>query len=96
MRTRSSVATTDTTSTINTLNHYIGMRKLDQRAFADLDFLPFFIGVLALLTLRVALIGDVRALLTFDRLVTLRRDFAFGRLVYQLYLYGHDSSKKRP
>ncbi len=81
---------------INTLNHYIGMRKLDQRSFADLDFLPFFIGVLALLTLRVALIGDVRALVDLTVLSLYGGTFAFGRFVYQLYLYGHDLSKEAP
>ena len=47
---------------INTLNHYIGMRKLDQRAFADLDFLPFFLGALALLTLRAVSYTHLKAM----------------------------------
>ncbi len=81
---------------INTLNHYIGMRKLDQRAFADLDFLPFFLGALALLTLRVAVIGDIRALVDLTVLSLYGGLFAFGRFVYQLYLYGHDLSPEAP
>ena len=66
---------------INTLNHYIGMRKLDQRAFADLDFLPFFLGALALLTLRVAAIGDIRALVDLALLSLYGGTFAIGRFV---------------
>jgi len=81
---------------INTLNHYIGMRKLDQRAFADLDFLPFFLGALALLTLRVAAIGDVRALVDLGVLSLYGGTFALGRFVYQLYVYGHDLSPEAP
>jgi hypothetical protein len=29
---------------INTLNHYVGMKKLDPADFADLDFIPFAMG----------------------------------------------------
>jgi len=47
---------------INTLNHFVGMRALDPADFADLDFMPFAIGALLLLGLRVAAIGDVRSL----------------------------------
>jgi hypothetical protein len=39
------------------------MKKLDRADFTDLDWIPFAIGALALLALRVAAIGDVRALL---------------------------------
>src|SRR5688572_9381681 len=49
-------------SEINVLNHYIGMKKLDRRELSDLDWIPFAIGVLGLLTLRVAAVGNVRAL----------------------------------
>ena len=47
---------------INTLNHYIGMRRIDRAELSDLDWIPFGLGVLALLSLRVAAIGDLRAL----------------------------------
>ena len=52
---------------INTLNHYIGMRKIDRQAMSDLDFMPFVFGILGLLVLRVAAIGNVRALIDLDR-----------------------------
>lgn len=81
---------------INTLNHYIGMRKLDQRAFADLDFLPFFVGALVLLTLRVAAIGSVHTLVDLTVLSLYGGAFAFGRFIYQLYVYGHDLSPTAP
>jgi hypothetical protein len=74
---------------INTLNHYIGMKKLDPADFADLDFLPFAIGALALLTLRVAAIGSVRSLIDLAVLTGYFGIFSFARFVYALYNYGH-------
>src|SRR5687767_14669742 len=48
---------------INNLNHYIGMHTIDRAEFADLDWLPFALGILILLTLRVAVVGNVRSLI---------------------------------
>jgi hypothetical protein len=70
---------------INVLNHYIGMRRLDEAEFADLDWLPFAFGVLALLTLRVAAIGDVRALVDLTVLTLYMSLFSLARFVYKLY-----------
>ena len=75
---------------INTLNHYVGMRKLDPADFTDLDFIPFAMGALALLALRVAVIGDVRALLDLAVLTGYFGLFAIGRFIYMLYNYGHN------
>jgi hypothetical protein len=81
---------------INTLNHYVGMRKLDPAAFADLDFIPFAIGALVLLTLRVAAIGDVRSLLDLAVLTGYFGLFSLGRFVYTLYGYGHHLDPTAP
>jgi len=81
---------------INTLNHYVGMRKLDPAEFADLDFIPFAIGALALLTWRVAAIGDVRSLLDLAVLTAYFGLFSIGRFVYMLYTYGHNLDPKAP
>lgn len=75
---------------INTLNHYVGMKKLDPADFADLDFIPFAIGALALLALRVAAIGDVRSLVDLAVLTGYFGAFSLGRFAYMLYRYGHD------
>jgi len=45
---------------INTLNHYIGMHPIDAHDLAELGWMPFAVGILAILTLRVAAIGNVR------------------------------------
>ena len=81
---------------INTLNHYVGMRKLDPADFAELDFIPFAMGALALLALRVAVIGDVRALLDLAVLTGYFGLFSLGRFVYMLYSYGHDLDPRAP
>ena len=75
---------------INTLNHYIGMRKLDKVEFSDLEWIPFAIGALALLALRVALIGDVRSLVDLAVLTSYFSAFSAARFVFKLYTYGHN------
>jgi hypothetical protein len=65
---------------VNTLNHYIGMAPIDRAALSDLDWLPFAIGVAALLVLRVAYFGL----------------FSFARFAYTLYVFGHNLKPEAP
>ena len=81
---------------INTLNHYVGMKKLDPADFADLDFIPFAIGALALLALRVAAIGNVRSLVDLAVLTGYFGAFSLGRFAYMLFRYGHELDPKAP
>ncbi|MBZ0116773.1 MAG: hypothetical protein K8H88_07255 [Sandaracinaceae bacterium] len=81
---------------INTLNHYIGMRALRVEDFADLDWLPFALGVLVMLTLRVAAIGHVSSLVDLSVVVGYVLAFAGARFVYTLYVYGHDLDPEAP
>lgn len=81
---------------INTLNHYVGMRALDPADFADLDFMPFAIGALLLLALRVAAIGDVRSLVDLAMLTTYFGLFGIARFAYMLYTYGHQLDPRAP
>jgi hypothetical protein len=81
---------------VNTLNHYIGMAPIDRAALSDLDWLPFAIGVAALLVLRVAAIGDLRALVDFVALFTYFGLFSFARFAYTLYVFGHNLKPDAP
>jgi hypothetical protein len=81
---------------INTLNHYIGMEAIDRTQLSDLDWIPFGIGVLALLTLRVAVIGTVRILIDLAVINLYFGAFSLGRFVYKLYSYGHNLDPKAP
>ena len=81
---------------INTLNHYIGMERIDRVALTDLDWLPFAIGGLALLTLRGAFIGDLRGLIDLFMLFVYFSGFSLARFTYKLYSAGHDLNPHAP
>lgn len=81
---------------INTLNHYIGMRPLDPTELSDLGWMPFALGILALLTLRVAAVGNTRSLVDLAVLVVYVLGFMGARFVYRLYLYGHELDPNAP
>jgi hypothetical protein len=72
------------------------MKSIDGIALADLDWIPFALGALALLGLRVAAIGSVRHLIDLAVLTSYVSLFAFGRFVYRLYQFGHDLSPDAP
>lgn len=76
-------------SEINELNHYIGMHKIDRAELSDLDWIPFALGLLIVLTLRCAAIGNIRALVDLVVLTGYVTVFAFGRFIYKLYVFGH-------
>ncbi len=48
---------------INVLNHYIGMAELHPEDFSELKWIPLVIGGILILTLRAAVIGDIRSVL---------------------------------
>jgi copper chaperone NosL len=81
---------------VNTLNHYIGMSPINRAALSDLDWLPFAIGAAALLMLRVAAIGDLRALVDLAALFTYFGAFSFARFAYTLYVFGHNLKPDAP
>lgn len=81
---------------INILNHYIGMHHLDRAEFADLDWIPFAIGVIAVLTLRVAVIGNVSALIDLLVIVGYFSVFSLARFAFMMYTYGHNLSPEAP
>jgi hypothetical protein len=81
---------------INNLNHYIGMQEINRRELADLDWIPFALGALVLLTLRVAAIGDVRSLVDLMVTTVYFSAFSAGRFVYKLYTIGHDLDPGAP
>jgi hypothetical protein len=81
---------------INTLNHYIGMHHIDRAELSDLDWMPFALGVLALLALRCAAIGNVRALVDLAVVTFYVSAFSMGRFVYKLYVFGHNLDPAAP
>lgn len=81
---------------INTLNHYIGMRSIDRAGLKDLDWIPFAFGLLVLLTLRVAFVGDVRSLIDLAVVTLYVSLFALARFLLQLHSFGHELDPKAP
>jgi copper chaperone NosL len=81
---------------INELNHYIGMKPIDRAALTDLDWIPFALGLLALLTLRCAAIGNVRTLIDLIVVATYVAGFAFARFLYKLWYFGHSLAPDAP
>lgn len=79
---------------INELNHYIGMQTIDRAQLADLDWLPFAFGILTMIGLRVAAIGNVRALIDFVALSMYFGAFSMGRFWYKMYSLGHHLDPK--
>lgn len=74
---------------INAIHQLFGMRTIDARALSDLDWLPFGFGVLALVALRVAALGNVRALVDLSAMVGYFAAFTLGRFAYALHGFGH-------
>jgi copper chaperone NosL len=81
---------------INTLNHYIGMAPIDRTSLSDLDWIPFALGALILLALRVAVVGDVRSLIDLLVLFSYFGLFSLGRFYYRLYVFGHNLDARAP
>ena len=83
-------------SEINTLNHYIGMHKIDRAELSDLDWIPFALGAIALLALRCAVIGKVRDLIDVMVVMSYVTVFALGRYAYKMYVFGHNLNPDAP
>jgi copper chaperone NosL len=81
---------------INILNHYIGMKKINRAELGDLDWLPFGFGLLGLLVMRVAVVGNVRSLLDLTAVAGYFSAFSMGRFVYKMYAFGHELSPDAP
>jgi hypothetical protein len=74
---------------INVLNHYIGMRDLAAEDFTEFKWLPFAVGIIALLYLRAAVLGTVGQLFDVVVLTAYFSAFSLWSFGYKLYSYGH-------
>ncbi len=74
---------------INSLNHYIGMRPLLEDDFTEFKWIPFVIGGMVLLALRVVVLGKMSKLVDLFVLFTYFGVFSLWSFYHKLYLYGH-------
>ncbi len=81
---------------INLLNHYIGMRALEEEDFTEFKWMPFMLGALALVFLRAAVMGRVRDLVDSAVILTYSSLFSLWTFGYKLYRYGHDLAPTAP
>ncbi len=75
---------------INSLNHYIGMRPLQEEDFTEFKWIPFVIGGVMLLALRVVVLGKMSKLVDLFVLFTYFGLFSLWSFYHKLYLYGHE------
>ena len=81
---------------INVLNHYIGMRDLSNEDFTEFKWMPFALGVLALLMLRSAVIGSMGSLVDSVVLFVYFGAFSLWSFAYKMYMYGHNLGPGAP
>jgi hypothetical protein len=81
---------------INVLNHYIGMRAIEPASFPEMKWLPFGIGVFALVSLRAVVLGRLSTLVDTLVLFVYFSGFAMGSFYWRLYSYGHDLDPAAP
>jgi hypothetical protein len=74
---------------INVLNHYIGMRDLTTADFTEFKWIPFVVGILALLMLRTAVLGKMAHLVDNVVLYLYFGAFSLWSFAFKLWTYGH-------
>ena len=81
---------------INNLNHYIGMKSIQQADFKEMQVMPFMFGIFVMLALRAAVLGTMRAIIDLFMLAAWFGVFSIGSFYYRLWDYGHDLDPKAP
>jgi hypothetical protein len=81
---------------INVLNHYIGMRDLSNEDFTEFKWMPFAIGILALIALRSAVHGTMSSLVDTVVLFVYFGAFSLWSFAHKLYVYGHNLAPGAP
>ena len=77
---------------VNVLNHYIGMRDLDNAAFNEFKWMPFVVGALGLLMLRTAALGRIGNLIDVAVMFLYFGLFSLWSFAYKMWVWGHDLS----
>jgi hypothetical protein len=73
---------------INVLNHYIGMAELKPSDFNELKWIPLVIGLIGVLTLRAAAIGNLRAVVDVIVISLYFGGFSMWSFWYKMQYYG--------
>ncbi len=81
---------------INSLNHYIGMHPLQEEDFTEFKWIPFVLGAMVLLGLRVVVMGNMSRLVDLLVIFIYFGLFSLWSFYHKLYLYGHDLDPTAP
>ena len=81
---------------INNLNHYIGMKPIQQADFTEMQVMPFMFGVFILLALRAMVFGEMGNLIDLFAIASYFGVFSIGSFYYRLYSYGHNLDPHAP
>ena len=73
---------------INVLNHYIGMAELEPSDFSELKWIPLVIGLIGVLTLRAATLGNVRSVVDVIVISLYFGGFSIWTFWYKMQYYG--------
>ncbi len=81
---------------INTLNHYIGMRALQEADFTEFKWIPLMLGFFIILGLRAIVIGKMSNLIDTFVLFVWFGLFSVWHFYDRLYTYGHNLDPEAP
>ena len=81
---------------INNLNHYIGMKKIEQADFMEMRWMPFVFGLIILMILRSVVFGEMSNVIDLFALYSYFGLFSIGSFWYRLYQYGHNLDPMAP
>ncbi len=81
---------------INTLNHYIGMRALQEADFTEFKWIPLMLGFFVILGLRAIVLGKMSHLIDTFVLFAWFGLFSVWHFYDRLYTYGHNLDPEAP
>ena len=81
---------------INNLNHYIGMKSIEEADFLEMRWMPFVFGLIILMTLRAVVFGEMSNAVDLFAVYSYFGTFSIGSFWYRLYQYGHNLDPHAP
>ena len=81
---------------INGLNHYIGMKPIQQADFLEMRWMPFVFGLIILMILRSIVFGSMGNLVDLFAVYCYFGIFSIASFWYRLYTYGHNLDPHAP
>lgn len=81
---------------INNLNHYIGMKPIQQADFLEMIWMPFVFGLIILWILRSVVFGVMGNVVDLFAVYCYFGIFSISSFWYRLYQYGHNLDPHAP